>query len=183
MRKSVLMGLGLALSLAGTVAAQQGQDGQRPPRGERGGQFEGRRGGPDGLLLKDIVLTESQRTQIAQLNKAQREKMDATREKGRGQFEDVRAARERGDTAAVRKAMQQRRQVMEQERTQHIAAIRSVLTVQQRVQFDKNVAELKQREADRAQRGDGFGPRRPDGKGPKGGDRGQGAVKPVGFSR
>lgn len=178
MRKSVLMGLGLALSLAGTVAAQQGQEGQRP-RGERGGQFEGRRGGPDGLLLKDIELTEGQRTQIAQLNKTQRDKMDANREKSRGQFEDVRAARERGDTAAVRKAMQQRRQAMEQERTQHIAAIRNVLTVQQRVQFDKNVAELKQREADRALRGEGFGPDGRGGRGPKGGDRGQGAAKPA----
>jgi Spy/CpxP family protein refolding chaperone len=181
MRKSVLMGLGLALSLAGTVAAQQGQEGQRP-RGERGGKVEGRRG-PDGLLLKDIVLTEGQRTQIAQLNKTQRVKMDSGRAKGRGQFEDVRAARERGDTAAVRRAMQQRRQVMEQERTQHIAAIRNILTVQQRVQFDKNVAELKQRQADRAQRGEGPGPGRRGGKGQKGGDRGLGAVRPVGFSR
>jgi len=169
MRKSVLMGLGLALSLAGTVAAQQsgGQDSKRPPRSERGEKVEGRRGGPDGLLLKGIELAEGQRTQIAQLNKTQREKMDANRENGRGQFEDMRAARERGDTAAVRKAMEQRRQVMAQERAQHIAAIRSILTAQQHVQFDKNVAELKQREAERAQRG----------------ERGQGKAKPGRFGR
>ena len=101
MRKSILVGLGLALSVAGTAVAQQPQSGQRAPRGgDRAGQAEGRRGGPDGLLLKDITLTEGQRAQIAQLRKTQREAMQADREKNRGQFEDIRAARERGDTSA-----------------------------------------------------------------------------------
>ena len=171
MRKSILMGLGLALSVAGAAIAQAPQDGQRPARGERGdrGQMDGRRqGGPDGLLLKDITLTEGQRTQIAQLRKTQREQMQAKREQGQKQGETVRAARERGDTAAVRQAMQQRRQAMEQERTQHIASIRNLLTAEQRVQFDKNVTELKAREAQRAERGPGMGPR---GKGGKGGDK------------
>jgi Spy/CpxP family protein refolding chaperone len=170
MRKSILMGLGLALSVAGTAIAQQApQAGERPARGERGGQMDGRRqGGPDGLLLKDITLTEGQRTQIAQLRKTQRDQMEARREQGEKQRETLRTARERGDTAAVRQAMQQRRQVMEQERTQHVAAIRNLLTAEQRVQFDKNVAELKAREARRAERGEGMGPR---GKAGKGGDK------------
>jgi Spy/CpxP family protein refolding chaperone len=176
MRKSIFMGLGLALSVAGTAIAQAPQDGQRPARGERGdraGQTDGRRqGGPDGLLLKDITLTEGQRTQIAQLRKTQREQMQAKREQGQKQGETMRAARERGDTAAVRQAMQQRRQVMEQQRTQHIASLRNILSAEQRVQFDKNIAELKAREAQRAERGHRMGAR---GKGPAG-ERG---VKPT----
>jgi Spy/CpxP family protein refolding chaperone len=171
MRKSIFMGLGLALSIAGTAIAQAPQDGQRPARGERGdraGQTDGRRqGGPDGLLLKDITLTEGQRTQIAQVRKTQREQMQAKRAEGQKQGETLRAARERGDTVAVRQAMQQRRQAMEQGRAQHIAAIRNILTAEQRVQFDKNVAELKAREAQRAERGPRMGAR---GKGP--GERG-----------
>jgi Spy/CpxP family protein refolding chaperone len=169
MRKSILMGLGLALSVAGTAIAQQGQDTQRPPRGERGGERGGRvggRGGPDGLLLKDITLTEGQRAQIAQLRKAQRDEMETSRGKNRGQSDELRAARQRGDTAAVRKAFEARRQVMEQERARHIAAVRNLLTAEQRVQFDKNVAELKQRQAQRAERGEGVG--RGKGRGPKG---------------
>jgi Spy/CpxP family protein refolding chaperone len=80
MRTSILVGLGLALSLAGTAVAQQPQDGQRTRRGgERPGLAEGRRGGPDGLLLKDITLTEGQRSQIAQLRTTQREAMKAVR--------------------------------------------------------------------------------------------------------
>ena len=163
MRKSILMGLGLALSVASTAIAQAPKDGQRPSRGERGapgGQMEGRRQGrPDGLLLKDITLTEGQRTQIAQLRKTQRDQMESRRAQGQTQRETLRAARERGDTAAIRQAMQQRRQVMEQERAQHLAAIRTILNTQQRVQFDKNVTELKAREAQRAERGGKMGPR------------------------
>lgn len=154
MRTSILVGLGLALSVAGTAVAQQPQDGQRARRGsDRAGQMEGRRGGPDGFLLKDITLTEGQRTQIAQLRQTQRHAMHANRDKNGAQFEDLRAARQRGDTAAVRKAFEAHRAERLQEREQHIAAIRNLLTAEQRVQFDKNVAELKAREAQRAERG------------------------------
>jgi protein CpxP len=158
MKKSILIGLGLAVSVASTVIAQSPDTtrgrGHKGGRGAEHGQMEGRRGrgGPDGLLLKGITLTEGQRTQIAQLNKTQRGQMEAKRGANKGQMEKVREARQRGDTAAVRAAMAQRRTQMEQERAQHIAAIRNILTAEQRVQFDKNVAELKARETERAQR-------------------------------
>jgi Spy/CpxP family protein refolding chaperone len=155
MRTSILIGLGLALSVAGTAVAQQPQDGQQAPRGDRGDKVEGRRGGADGRLLKDITLTEGQRSQIAQLRRSQRETMQANRAKNQAQFDELRAARQRGDTAAVRKAFEARRVAMQQGRDQHLAAIRNLLTAEQRVQFDKNVAELKTREARRAERGRG----------------------------
>ena len=167
MRKSIIMGLGLALSLAGTVAAQQ-QPGQEAPRrskaeGERGGRFGGR--GPEGFLLRDITLTDAQKTQLQTLRKAEHDKMDARRDEMKKQVGEMRAARERGDTVAARALMQRNRQAREAARDQHIAAVRNILTAEQRVQFDKNVAELKQREA---QRGERFG------KGGRGrGDRGQ----------
>jgi Spy/CpxP family protein refolding chaperone len=175
MRKSILVGLGLALSVAGTAVAQQPQAGQRGPRGGvQAGKAEGRRGGPDGLLLKDITLTDGQRAQIAQLRRTQREAMQADREKNRARAGELRAARQRGDTAAVRKAFEARRALMQQEREQHIAAIRNLLTAEQRVQFDKNVAEVKTRMAARAN-----SPRGPKGergqRGPRGGARGPGA--------
>src|SRR5690348_12421800 len=157
--KRILIGLGLAVSVASTAIAQSPDTvrGKGPSggRGGEAGQMEGRRGGrggPDGLLLKGITLTEGQRTQIAQLNKTQREQMQAGREKNKAEFDKLREARQRGDTAAVRAAMAQRRTLMEQARAQHVAAVRNILTAEQRVQFDKNVAELKTREAERAQR-------------------------------
>ena len=157
MKKSILIGLGLAVSVASTAIAQdKGQDKQRGERGkDRGAQFEGRggRGGPDGLLLKGITLTEGQRTQIAQLRKTQREQLDTKRNASKGDLAKLREAHQRGDTAAIRVAKEQRRAVMEQERAQNVAAIRNILTAEQRVQFDRNVADLKAREAQRGDRG------------------------------
>jgi Spy/CpxP family protein refolding chaperone len=156
MKKSILIGLGLAVSLASTAIAQDKAQGkQRRDRDkDHGDQIDGRmgRGGPDGLLLKGITLTEGQRAQIAQLRKTQRAQLDAKRTASQGDLGRLREAHDRGDTAAIRAAKEQRRTVLAQERAQHIAAIRNVLTAQQRVQFDKNVAELKAREAERAQR-------------------------------
>jgi Spy/CpxP family protein refolding chaperone len=161
MRKSIIMGLGLALSLAAAAAAQQPD--QPKPRRERGGEIRGpgmRDGrGPAGLLLKDITLTEAQKTQLQTLRKTERDEMVAKREQGKKQHEEVRAARQRGDTAAARAIVQRQRQAMEQERAQQIAAIRNILTADQRVQFDKNIAELKQRQAQRAERFGQRGPR------------------------
>jgi Spy/CpxP family protein refolding chaperone len=157
MRKTIIMGLGLALSLAGTAAAQQaGEEMTRRPKaqGERGGRFGGR--GPEGFLLRDITLTDAQKSQLQTLRKAEHDKMDARREEMKKQSDEARAARQRGDTTAARVIMQRNRQLRDAARDQHIAAVRNLLTAEQRVQFDKNVAELKQREQER---GDRFGKR------------------------
>ena len=159
MKKSILIGLGLAVSVASTAIAQAPDSargkGMKGRRGGEAGQMEGRRGGrggPDGLLLKGITLTEGQRAQIAQLRKTQREQVASKREANKAEFDKVREARQRGDTAAVRAAMAQRRTQMEQARAQHVAAVRNILTAEQRVQFDKNVTELQARAAERGQR-------------------------------
>ena len=160
MRKNIMVAVGLALSIAGVASAQQGERGERPRRGAAGEMRDttarrgGPRGGPDGFLLRGITLTEGQRAQIAQLNKTQRDAFEAKHESRRTEIEQVRAARQRGDTAAVRAAMQKNRQEMVQARAQHAAAIRNLLTAEQRVQFDKNVAELQQRESERGRLGD-----------------------------
>ena len=162
MKKSMLIGLGLAVSVASTAMAQAPDSNRgRGAKGKRAehGQMEDRRGGrggPDGLLLKGITLTEGQRTQIAQLRKTQREQLDTKRNASKGDLARLREAHDRGDTAAIRVAKEQRHAVMQQERAQNIAAIRNILTTEQRVQFDKNVADLKAREADRGQHGKQF---------------------------
>lgn len=152
MRKSILMGLGLAVSLAGAVAAQQPSDSAHARHRGEAGEWRGR-GGPGGpmvgLLFKDITLTDAQKTQLKQMREADKAKFEATRDARKKEFEQVRAAREKGDTAAVRAFMTKNRQLMEQRRDQEFAAIRNVLTADQRVQFDKNVTELKAHAAER----------------------------------
>jgi protein CpxP len=172
MRKTILMGLGLALSVAGTAAAQQPAQEAPRPKAERqkgDGRVEGRRGGPDGFLLRGITLTDAQKEQVKQLRQSERGKFDANREQVKKQRDEVRSARERGDTAAVRAIMQRNRAEMVKAREQHMASVRNLLTAEQRIQFDKNVAELKEREQKRGERF-GRGARGPGGqRGEKGG--------------
>jgi len=159
MRRTMFLGLGLALSLAGAAAAQQAGPGEArreragDERGPRGPGMRGR-GGPDGLLLKGITLTEGQRARIAQLRQQQRDQFESRRTALRAQADSLRAARQRGDTVAAQRLADQRRAEMTREREQHVAAIRALLTAEQRVQFDRNVAELKERVAQRGERGD-----------------------------
>ena len=154
MRKSIIMGLGLALSLAGVAAAQQtGTDTPRRDRGEDQRGPGGRFGkGGQGLLLKDITLSDAQKTQLKQLHESQKASMKANHEAMKKQWDEARAARQRGDTATARAIMERNRPAMEAARAQELAAMRNILTADQRVQFDKNVADLKQREAERGQR-------------------------------
>jgi len=154
MRKSIFMGLGLALSLAGVAAAQQA--GSSAPRRDRGDEQRGPGGrfgqGGQGLLLKDITLSDAQKAQLEQLHESQKANMQANHDAMKKQWDEMRAARQRGDTAAARAIMERNRPAMEAARAQQLAGIRNILTADQRVQFDKNVAELKQREAQRGQR-------------------------------
>ena len=155
MRKTLTrMGLGLAL-VAGAAGAAIAQSAQRPNarpdtterdhRGwdaERGGR---RRGGPDGMLLKGITLTDAQKTRIKALHEEQKSDMQKNREQFRGVMQDARAARERGDTATARAKMEQVRSEMAKQREHEIAMLRTILTPEQQKQLDANVAAMKER--------------------------------------
>jgi Spy/CpxP family protein refolding chaperone len=150
---TLALGLGLSLG-AGRVAraqsagqpttagAPQGEDRDGPGRG---GRERGRRGGPDAMLLKGITLTADQQTRFEALRQSWRKEMEARSEQMRGSADDLRAARQRGDTAALRQARAQ----WEQGRERHVAAIRELLTADQRRQLNANLAEMRQRAASR----------------------------------
>jgi hypothetical protein len=59
----------------------------------------------------------------------------------------MRAARESGDTATANRLMREQRAKMDAQRDKQAAAIRSILTTDQQAQFDKNLAAMKEREA------------------------------------
>ena len=150
MRKISVSALALALTLgaSGLVAAQSVA---RPDR-QRTGQGEGAgwrgRGGPRGMLLKGITLSASQKSQLKDLRTSEKKDRDANGAKG--QVANGRGAAR--DTAG----MGARRAQMEQHRAQQVTAIRSILTADQRPQFDKNVAEMKTRVGARRGGGKGF---------------------------
>ncbi|MEP7002892.1 MAG: hypothetical protein ABI969_20545 [bacterium] len=127
----------IALALTLGVAGVAGAQGVGRPDGQRAAQQDsthrrgaGRRGGPDGMLLRGITLSADQQTRVKTLREGARKQMEANRPKGQIT---------RGDTTG-RGA---RRAQMQQFREKRIAELRTVLTSDQRAQFDKNVAELK----------------------------------------
>jgi Spy/CpxP family protein refolding chaperone len=114
--------LAVALCAASTsIAAAQGQ-----PQGQggmRGGEGRG------GWLLKDITLTEAQKTQIKTI-----------RDKYVPQMMDLRKSAE-----AVGGPDETTRSKMMDLQTKQSGEIRAVLTADQQATFDKNVAEMKAR--------------------------------------
>jgi Spy/CpxP family protein refolding chaperone len=149
--------IALALTVAASAGAQSTDRGQRPER-PRGAQQDslGRRGrgGPERMLLRGITLSAEQQSKLADLQRREREQFDANRPRRadgpNGQNGAARPQRERGDTTG----MAARRADFEKRFDQRIAAVRTILTSDQRVQFDKNVAEMKAR---RAENGGRFG--------------------------
>ena len=168
MRKNTIA-LALALALSAGVASAQSTQPSSPSRDrgswqKDGGERDprgGRRG--EGMLLKGITLSDAQKAQLQSLRKDEQAKREGSRDQFRSAMDDARAARQRGDTAAARAKMQALRSQMDEQREREYAAIRNILTADQRKQFDANVAEMKQRRADHGERGQRWG---------RGGERG-----------
>lgn len=190
MRKNVMAtGLALALSLTGAAVASA-QQGQQPdttraahrhgPPAERGHAHGVRRGmharmgehrGPMGYLLRGITLTDAQKQQVQQLRSQNENAHGQMGDRMRPAMDSARAARQRGDTAAARRIVESTHAQMVAEQDQHIAALRNILTPEQRTKFDANVTEWKQRQAQHMQRME-RGPRDADDRGPGRGHRG-----------
>ncbi len=118
-------------------------------RGAHGGFGAGEFGRGDGRLMKDLNLTDAQKTRIKAIHAKYQPQLKTLREQGRTQFESLRAARQKGDTtAAARQRFQQQREQFRTRadaiRKQEQAEVRAVLTADQRAKWD---AAAKQREA------------------------------------
>ena len=132
--------LGAALMIASAAAGAQAPLDTRPAAEGRGGRGHGARdqGRAGKALLKGIKLSDSQKSQIKQI-----------RTKYRDQFKVQREQRPTGQPSDSARGV--RREQLQQSLQQEMSEIRGVLTVDQRVQFDSNVATVKARMQDRAQ--------------------------------
>jgi Spy/CpxP family protein refolding chaperone len=145
-----------AFALVVTLAASAGAQGvstdhpARPQGTEQNGGFRRDRGGPGGMLLKGITLSADQKQKLADLRTRDREAWQKDHPNARNGAE--RQRRQPGDTTGFAA----RRAEMEKRFDARIAEVRNILTSDQRVQFDKNVAEMK---AHRAEHGGRFGGR------------------------
>jgi protein CpxP len=145
------MGFGLALVVgAAGAAAAQSTPNARPDstqRDHRQWNGEHGRGGPGGMLLKGINLTDTQKDRLKAIRKEQEPEMKKTREQFGAAMKEARALRERGDTTAARAKMEQVRGQMERQRDQQIATLRTILNADQQKQLDANIATMKERRA------------------------------------
>lgn len=118
----VTLAAGLCVGVT-SIAAAQSTDPQSQ------GQGEGRRGnGMGGMLLKDITLTDAQKAQVKTI-----------REKYLPQQMELRKAAQ----AVGGPPDEATRTKMMDLQTKQAAEIRAILTADQQVQFDKNLAEMK----------------------------------------
>ena len=117
--------------------------------GMRGGRGFGRGVGGDGHLMKNLNLTDAQKTRIKAIHEKYQPQMKSQREQAPTQFKGIRDARQKGDTsAAARQRFQAQREQFQQKvkaiRDQEQSEIRTVLTADQRAKWD---AAQKERQA------------------------------------
>ena len=165
--------VGLAV-LAGAQTPAQKDTTHRGIRGERHGQVEGMRGGGmrgqrghvgrqgRGEFVKDLNLTDAQKTRIKAIHEKYRPQFQKLREDGRAQFGSLRDARQKGDTssAARQRIRAQREQFQNRARAlrqKEHSEIRALLTTEQRAKWD---AAAKKREEGMNQRRDRMKDRR-----------------------
>ncbi|MEO8576725.1 MAG: Spy/CpxP family protein refolding chaperone [Gemmatimonadales bacterium] len=121
-------------------------DGRRNNRGGRGGM--GRDGFGGGRLMKDLNLTDAQKTRIKTVHEKYQPQYKTLREQGRTQFESLRGQK-RDTTAAARQRFQQQREQFRTRstaiRTQEQNEIRGILTADQRAKWDVAATQRKQR--------------------------------------
>ena len=143
---------------AGIAEAQSAPAPQKTPRAERAdsvrrdGKRHGTRMKVAGVrgrsLFRGIQLTDVQRTQIRAIHDKYRSQRQTLRDQLRTPMQDARAARERGDTAAVRAALARTAPVRDQLQAladRERGELRATLTAEQQKTFDANVQRLRER--------------------------------------
>lgn len=149
MKRIFMAAFAVALTLgAASISQAQTTQGEHKDHHERAGHAQLRKGPggrghrPMAMLFRDINLTQEQKDQIRALHRKNmpqdaREKLEETREK-------MKALREKGDTAELRELRQEVREKMKERHEEMLKEIRAILTPEQRVQFEKNVARARQ---------------------------------------
>jgi hypothetical protein len=153
----------IALVVGGAVvaAAQQPAQTHAPRQGTAQDSTRrfGRRGfGPGAMqkqLFKGITLSDAEKSNIKNVHAKYEVQNKALRQQFKPQMQAARAARQRGDTAALKNLWaqssaqrEQSKKLLEAERND----LRAALAPDHRAQFDANVKQLEQRVAQRASR-------------------------------
>ncbi|MEO7104354.1 MAG: Spy/CpxP family protein refolding chaperone [Gemmatimonadaceae bacterium] len=130
-----------------TTNAPSARTGARP-------QMSQRRGGHN--MMKDLNLTADQQSKVKAIRTKYAAQMKTARAASKPDMDAMKAARTRGDTAAMRSLRDKMRADMAPSmklRQQQTAEMRAVLTPDQQKTFDAQQAKMKARMGARGQRG------------------------------
>ena len=145
--RSTLFGLLLLGGSAGVAFAQAKSSPDAAPRRGAMQPGRGRALGARGLF-RGIELTDAEKASMKTVREKYKDQFKALHDSFKPQREEIRAARQRGDTAAARaiwaKSADQREKARALE-TQMRGDLRAALTPAHRDQFDKNTAAMKER--------------------------------------
>lgn len=147
--KWITMAAVLTLSASLAVAAPHGEGKGKGRHGRHHGEMFSER------LAQKLNLTEAQKGQIKSLNQSFREQNRDLFEQNRATMQQFRDAKKAGDTArmeSLKPAMQQFREQMKQRREAQHAQILTLLTPDQRAQWDALKAERAERHKNRGNR-------------------------------
>ena len=168
MRKTRVIGFAIAgILMVGTIAEAQSAATQPRPRRqatERGVRVRD-------ASLRGITLSDAEKSQVKAIHAKYSAESKALRESLRPALQEIRAARQARDSAAVKAALAKTTgereklfALMERER----AEIRSVLTPENQKVFDANAKTLEQRRAKWMKKGEGVRGDRPGRRGRRG---------------
>lgn len=146
-----LMIVGVAgVSAAQSAATPKSRSDSSYRRGPHAGQMRGQRG-PGREFGRDLNLTDAQKAQVKAIHAKYQPQNEALRNQAKPFMDAARAARQKGDTAAVRSNMLKVQQVMQggqSFRTQQNAEIRAILTSDQQAKFDARQKKMAERGKD-----------------------------------
>ena len=157
--RTALFGLALLAGSASIAAAQTATPGTPPAAGRQdsvrrrphGDMKHGKRaGGGRGMraLFRGVQLTPEQRTQVRQIAAKYQPQRQELAKSMQPAMADVRAARQRGDSAAAKAAFARTadtRAKLQALRDQQLRDVRAILTPTQQQAFDRNVTQVKER--------------------------------------
>src|SRR5690349_7989926 len=163
MRKAHVIGIAIISLLAAgpVVQAQTPAPGANQARQHRGGRFEKGRG----RLLRGIKLSDAEKARVKEIRGKYQTETKTLRASLRPAMQDMRAARQKHDTVAMKAAWDRTaadRQKLDALMQRERAEIRTALTPEHQTQFDANVQQLAERRAGR-RKGEGHRPRKADG--------------------
>ena len=144
------LGAAVVIGMAGVAGAQSPVRPDSARWNGRHGQMQagGREG--QGKFMKELNLTDAQKTRIKAIHTKYEPQFKALRDQSTAQFGPMRQNRQKGDTtAATRARFQQAREQFGQRsmaiRGQENTEIRGILTADQRTKWDAAQAQRKQR--------------------------------------